>query len=96
MANSYESRIARLETQMATVTDCLAQNTIVLRSVTDKLDKISADTGDLTEIFRGAKTGAKVILAMGRIAKWVGGIAAALGATWYFIWSIRTGNHPNP
>lgn len=65
------------------------------KALESKVDGISTDLKDLLFIFNGAKAGARVIIALGKIAKWVGSIALAVAAVWAVVSSIKTGVPPS-
>lgn len=50
--------------------------------VEKEIKLIKRDTSELLEIFNASKTGANVLLKIGKFIKWIGGIAVAVYAIW--------------
>lgn len=61
--------------------------------------KVSGDTEELIEFFRGAKTAIKFFVIFGTIIRkiiiWTGGIVAAIGSLWLFWEALKIGKPPN-
>ena len=79
----------QLEAGYTTMAKQLAENTRVTCD-------IKADTADLLDLFKGARTGIRVVLWLAKAAKWIAALAASIGAIWYFIWAIVTHHPPLP
>lgn len=84
---SDSERIAMLERRQ---TDLFKK----LQEQKDAIDCINKNTSDLVELFKNAKSGATVIIAMVKFAKWIGGLAVAIAAIWIVFNAIRTGVPP--
>lgn len=81
------ARVAKLEADYAKMGQELSENTRVTRDIRN-------DTKELLEIFSDVKVYARFFMGTAKLAKWIGGLAAAIAAIWYVGWAIVTGNTP--
>lgn len=90
-----KNKIADLETGHNNILLNMQDLKAKLDTNTTDTKAIKENTDFLVTLFSGAKAGARLIILLGKIAKWVGGIAIAVTATWTLVAAFKTGIPPS-
>lgn len=65
-----------------------------MQRIEDKLDSNTATTTEVRDLLDGGKAFFRFAAGFGRAARWVGGIAGAVGAVWALIYTATHGGRP--